>query len=247
MSELEEQKRFYDDVEEDDIEFIEYDIDEKPETYHDDVAKLSNEAKRKQRKAEFSLKKEIMSWIIMIVVAVGIAAFVSNVVLINAYVPTASMESTIPTKSRMIGLRLAYTFSDPERGDIIIFKSPYNASEDYVKRIIGLPGEKVVLENSQIYVYNGDGTLKVGPLEEPYLKDKVWMHEGEKYTFYVPEESYLVLGDNRNNSRDARTWYNNAMESDGDMDSVYIHKDKILAQALFIYWDSFHIFDDVEY
>lgn len=247
MSDLEEQKKVFDTIDEEEIEFLEYNIDEEAETFHDDVEKLSNEAKKKQEKAEFSLKKEIISWVLMIVFAIGIAAFVSTFVLVNAVVPTGSMESTIPTGSRMIGLRLAYTFSEPERGDIIIFKSPYDASEDYVKRIIGLPGETVVIEDSQIYVYNSDGSLKLGPLNEPYLKDEEWTDEGEVYEFNIPEDRYLVLGDNRNSSKDARTWYKDMQASGGDMDEVYIHKDKILAQALFIYWDSFSIFDDVEY
>lgn len=247
MSDLNEQKNIMDTMDEDDIEFIEYNIDEAAETYHDDVAKLSDEAKKKQQKAEFNLKKEIMSWLVMIVVAVGIAAFISNFVLINAVVPSGSMEDTIPTGSRMIGLRLAYTFSEPERGDIIIFKSPYDATEDYVKRIIGLPGETVVIEDSQIFVYNKDGSLKLGPLDEPYVKDEVWTKAGEKYEFHVPEDRYLVLGDNRNSSKDARTWYTEKLEAGGDMDEVYIHKDKILAQALFVYWDTFSVFDDVQY
>lgn len=247
MSDLEEQRKVFDTIDEDDIEFIEYSIDEDTETYHDDIAKLSDEAKKKQQKAEFNLKHEIISWILMFVAAVGIAAFVSNFVLMNAVVPTGSMETTIPTGSRMIGLRLAYTFSEPERGDIIIFKSPYNDDEDYVKRIIGLPGEKVVIEDSKVYIYNQDGTLKLGPLDEPYVKDKVWTEQGEKYEFDVPEDRYLVLGDNRVNSKDARTWYNEIKASGGNLEEVYIHKDKILAQALFIYWDSFTIFEDVKY
>ena len=152
MSELEEQKKVYDPVDKEDIEIIEYNIDEEAQTYHDDVAKLSDEAKKKQQKSEFNLKKEILSWIMMFVVAVGIAMFLSFFVLFNAEVPTGSMENTIPTGSRMVGLRLAYTFSEPERGDIIIFKNPNDETEDYVKRIIGLPGETVVIESSSIYI-----------------------------------------------------------------------------------------------
>ena len=238
-----------------DIEFIEYSYGEDDESEGmkessdidvidiDGETKGSSKGKGKDDKKKANVKKEIMSWVIMFAVAVGIAAFISKFVLINAFIPTGSMENTIPTKSRLIGLRLAYTFSEPERGDIIIFKNPSDPEENYVKRIIGLPGEKVVLENSQIYVYKADGSLKYGPLEEPYLKDDVWMSLGEKYEFNVPEDRYLVLGDNRKNSADARTWY----RMKGDVDEIYIHKDKILAKALFIYWNSFDIFDDVKY
>ena len=225
-----------------DIEFIEYGMvedEEKVEEYHS----LEELGVDPEDVEEFSLKKEIFSWIGMFVVAIGIAYLISNFILINAYVPTGSMENTIPKKSRLIGLRLAYTFSDPERGDIIIFKNPDNPKENYVKRIIGLPGEKVVLRNNEIYIYGADGGLEHGPLNEPYLQDRIWMSADEEYVFHVPEDRYLVLGDNRNNSADARTWYRNK----GDVDEIYIHKDKILAQALFIYWSKFTIFDDIEY
>ncbi|MEE1516273.1 MAG: signal peptidase I [Lachnospiraceae bacterium] len=234
------------------IEFIEYDLVEDQEDVASDndnivkeeaaLGEEKGEAVEEEEK-ELNIKKEILSWALMLVVAVGIAAFISNFVLINAFVPTGSMENTIPKKSRLIGLRLAYTFSEPERGDVIIFKNPNKPEENYVKRIIGLPGETVVLENSTIYVYNADGSLKHGPLEEPYLKNKHWMSDGEKYEFHIPKDRYLVLGDNRNNSADARTWYN----VKGDVEDVYIHKDKIIAKAMLIYWDTFHIFKDVEY
>ena len=224
-----------------DIEFIEYGMvdDEKVEEYHS----LEELGVDPEEVEEFNLKKEIISWVGMFVIAIGIAYVISNFILINAYVPTGSMENTIPKKSRLIGLRLAYTFSDPERGDVIIFKNPDDPDENYVKRIIGLPGERVVLRNNEIYVYGVDGGLKHGPLNEPYLQDKIWMSQDEEYVFHVPEDRYLVLGDNRNNSADARTWYRNK----GDVEEIYIHKDKILAKGLFIYWSKFKIFDDIEY
>ena len=253
MSDLKQQEdildELVDNVEDEEIEFIEYDIDEDAQIYHDDVVSLTEEAKKKQEKAEFSWKREIISWVWMIAVAIGIAAFVNVFVLINAVVPTGSMEKTIPTGSRMIGLRLAYTFSDPERGDIIIFPNPFDAEEDYVKRIIGLPGETVIIENCEIYIYDENGTLKYGPLEEPYINGTWTSDAGKTYEFHVPEDCYFVLGDNRNNSYDTIEWSEKVKASNGKYseDMIYIHKDKILGQALFIYWDSFQIFDDVTY
>lgn len=253
MSDLKQQDNiiddFIDNVEDEEIEFIEYDIDEDAQIYHDDVATLSKEARRKQEKAEFSWKKEIISWVWMLAVAVAIAAFVNMFVLINAVVPTGSMEKTIPTGSRMIGLRLAYTFSEPERGDIIIFPNPFETEEDYVKRIIGLPGETVVVDNCQIYIYGKDGELIYGPLEESYINGTWTADAGKVYEFHVPEDSYFVLGDNRNNSYDTIEWYNRVQNSNGALseDMIYIHEDKILGQALFTYWDSFDVFDDVTY
>lgn len=252
MSDLKQQdyeNEFIDNVEDEEIEFIEYDIDEEAQIYHDDVASLSKEAKKKQEKAEFNLKKEIMSWVWMLLIAIGIAAFVNIFVLINAVVPTGSMETTIPTGSRMIGLRLAYTFSEPERGDIVIFKNPFDAEEDYVKRVIGLPGETVVIDDCKVYIYDAEGELKYGPLKEPYINGTWTVDAGKTYEFNVPEKSYFVLGDNRNNSFDTIEWYQKVQNSNGEYsaDIIYIKEDQILGQALFTYWDSFEVFDDVSY
>lgn len=253
MSDLKQQENIIDDlvdnVEDEEIEFIEYDIDEDAQMYHDDVESLTEEAKKKQEKAEFNLKKEIMSWVWMLLIAIGIAAFINMFVLINAVVPTGSMEKTIPTGSRMIGLRLAYTFSEPERGDIIIFPNPFDSEEDYVKRIIGLPGETVVIDDCQVYIYDAKGQLKYGPLEEPYINGTWTVDAGKTYEFHVPEGSYFVLGDNRNNSYDTIEWSGKVKNSNGEYseDIIYIKEDQILGQALFTYWDSFDIFDDVSY
>ncbi len=249
MSDLKQQNTFIDSVEDEEIEFIEYDIDEEAQIYHDDIEELSKEAKKKQEKAEFSWKKEIISWIWMLVIAIGIATIANVFVLINAAVPTGSMEKTIPTGSRMIGLRLAYTFSEPERGDIIIFKNPFEPEEDYVKRVIGLPGEKIVINDCQIFIYDDNGNLKYGPLNEPYINGAWTVDAGKVYEFNVPANSYFVLGDNRNNSYDTIEWYQKVQISNGEypQDIIYIHEDDIRGQALFVYWDSFEWFEDISY
>lgn len=164
-----------------------------------------------------SVVRELMSWIFTVVVAIVLALVLNRFVLINAEIPSGSMENTIMTDDKIIGFRLSYLFSDPKRGDIIIFRNPDNESENYVKRVIGLPGETVMIDNGCIYV---DGEL----LEEDYLKED-WTLATGPYLFEVPEESYLVLGDNRNNSYDARYW-----------NHTYVERDKILGKALFCYW-----------
>ena len=236
-------------IDDEDIEFIEYDIDEEAQIYHDDVESLSKEAKKKHEKTEFSWKKEIISWIWMFIIAIGIAFFANTFLLINAHVPTGSMEKTIPTGSRMIGFRAAYLFSEPERGDIIIFKNPFTPEEDYVKRIIGLPGEKIVVNNCQIFIYDESDNLKYGPLNEPYINGSWIVDAGKVYEFKVPKDSYFVLGDNRNNSYDTIEWYQKVQNSNGEypQNIIYIHKDNILGQALFTYWESFDWFEDVSY
>ncbi len=163
--------------------------------------------------------REIISWVLYFAVAIVIAIGIKEYLIINANVPTGSMQNTIQPGDRLIGNRLAYINSEPERGDIVIFSYPDNESETFVKRVIGLSGETVTIEDGKIYI-NGS----TEPLDEPYLKEE-WVEETGPYTFEVPEGCYLVLGDNRNNSRDARYWTN-----------TYVSKDKILGEAVFTYW-----------
>ena len=161
---------------------------------------LEEEKKGRSRKKEeeepFDLKKEIISWIQIIAAAVIIALVLNNFIIANSRVPSGSMENTIMTKSRVIGSRLSYLTDDPERGDIVIFHYPDDESVYYVKRVIGLPGETVEIVDGKVYI-NGSDT----PLEEPYLPEPM---EGSYGPYTVPEGSYFMLGDNRNNSRDAK-------------------------------------------
>lgn len=166
-----------------------------------------------------SALREIISWVLYFAVAIIAALLIKNYLIINANVPTGSMENTIMPGNRLIGNRLAYINSEPERGDIVIFKYPDNEEETYVKRVIGLPGETITIENAKIYINGADE-----PLEEAYLKEE-WVEETGVYTYEVPEDCYLVLGDNRNNSWDARYWTN-----------TYVSKEKILGEAIFTYW-----------
>lgn len=185
----------------------------------EDTEETKTEDRRKMQKPEkpVSVLREVISWILTIGAAVLIAIGLNRFVLINAEIPSGSMENTIMTGDKIIGFRLAYAFSEPDRGDIIIFRNPDNESENYVKRVIGLPGETVVIEEGKIYI---DGDL----LQEDYLKED-WILATGPYRFEVPEGAYLVLGDNRNNSYDARYWQN-----------TYVSEDKILGKALFRYW-----------
>lgn len=170
-----------------------------------------------------SFFREILSWIGTIFLAVLTALIIKNFLIINANIPTGSMENAIMPGDRLIGNRLAYINSEPERGDIIIFKYPDNEKETFVKRVIGLPGEHVFIVDGQIYINDFSNVLK-----EDYLKEE-WVNATGPYVFDVPEDSYLVLGDNRNDSLDARYWTNQ-----------YVAKDKILGKAVFIYWPFDH-------
>lgn len=184
---------------------------------------------KKQEKEEFNFKKELFSWIKIFVVAVVIAFFINNIIIMNANVPSGSMKNTISEGDRMIGLRTAYWFSDPQRGDIVIFENPDykengSRADDkyYVKRVIGMPGDKVVISNAKVYI-NDSKT----PLNETYLPEEWTQVNGdeEPLEYKVPKGCYFLMGDNRNNSSDARFWKN-----------TYVKRSKIIAKAEFKYW-----------
>ena len=126
-------------------------------------------------------------------------------------------DNTIWEGDRLFGFRLAYKFSEPKRGDVIIFKYPDNESENYVKRVIGLPNEIVQIKEGHVYI-NGD------ELDEPYIKEYIY-DDGETHTYIVPDGCYFMLGDNRNNSKDSRYWTN-----------TYVKKEKIIAKVLIRYY-----------
>lgn len=170
-------------------------------------------------KNAITIIKDILSLAIIMGIAVGIAFFIKNHIIINTNVPTGSMENTIMTDDCLIGNRLAYLKNDPERGDIIIFPAPDDPSVQYIKRIIGMPGETITIDHGKIYI---DGSKDALP--EPYLKEE-WTDNNDDYTFEIPDNCYLALGDNRNNSNDARFW-----------DDPYVIKDDILGKALFRYY-----------
>lgn len=177
------------------------------------------EEKKTEEKIGVNGKKvmnPVLEWVIIIAIAVAAALFINFVIIINSVVPSGSMETTIMTGSRMMGLRVTYWFNDPERGDIIVFKYPDDPSENFVKRVIGLPGETVEIIGGVTYI---DGEK----LDEPYLKETPLPRDFGP--FEVPDECYFVMGDNRNNSNDARFWKNK-----------YVPRSSVLGKAMFVYW-----------
>ena len=162
-------------------------------------------------KEPFDLKKEIISWIEVIAAAVVIAFLINSFIIVNATVPTGSMENTIMPKDRLFGLR-----------------------------IIGLPGETVEIRNAKIYIDGSDT-----PLDEPYLKEE-WVVFNDGITFEVPEDCYLMLGDNRNNSSDSRYWALVALQDYAEAGKEitkeeawalsFVKRKQILGKAYVRYW-----------
>lgn len=169
------------------------------------------------------IKKEILSWVETIVLAFVIALFINHFVIVNASVPTGSMENIIMPKDRILAFRLSYLFSEPQRGDIVVFKWPDDPEQKilYVKRVIGLPGDKVDVKDGKVYVNDV-------PLDEPYIKEP--MDNMSWPTYHVPEDAYFMMGDNRNCSEDSRYWEN-----------TYVYKDKMLGKVFFKYYPKLEI------
>lgn len=159
-------------------------------------------------------KEEIFSWAKVIVLAVAISFVINNFLIVKAQVPTGSMENTVMTDDRIVAFRLSYLMEQPQRGDVVVFKFPDDESENYLKRIIGLPGEVVEIIEGKVYI-----NYSKEPLKEGYLKE---MPIGTFGPYDVPEDSYFMLGDNRNGSIDSRFWEN-----------TYVHEDKIIGKVIF--------------
>jgi len=148
------------------------------------------------------LFQEIYEWVKSLFIA-GVLAFLIHTFLFAVVIVSgSSMEPTLHNNERLIMNKIIYKIHLPERGDIIVFHATEN--EDYIKRVIGLPGETIEFRNDQLYI-NG----KVH--NEPYLdiEKKEWESKGILLTtnygpITVPKDSVFLLGDNRNNSRDSR-------------------------------------------
>lgn len=193
-----------------------FDEDEEEE---DEAPPASDEHRKKKRKN--SVLKEIISYMLVIAAAFVLAFFTNHFLIVNARIPTGSMIPTIMEGDRIIGNRLAYNHSEPKRGDVIVFYNPDNEEEKYVKRVIGLPGETVRIVDGAVYI---DGQL----LDESAYLDTTPYGSYGPYT--VPEDCYFMMGDNRNSSWDSRFWSN-----------TYVHKNKIIAKAVFCYYPDIHL------
>ena len=137
----------------------------------------------------------------MIVVPVLLALFCSKVLVVNATIPSGSMENTIQPGDRIIGCRLSYLYQKPKREDVIIFRFPDDETQVYIKRVIGLPGETVQIdEQGKIYI-NGE-VLAEGYGREVIRAELIGL---AREPIELGEDEYFVLGDNRNNSSDSRT------------------------------------------
>ncbi|HAA27862.1 MAG TPA: signal peptidase I [Cyanobacteria bacterium UBA8553] len=146
--------------------------------------------------------------------AFGIRTFVAQ----GVYVSSGSMLPTLEVNDRLMVDKLSYHWSNPARGDIVVFSPTQelkrrNLKDTFIKRVIGLPGEKVEIKEGRVYVSDR-------LLPEKYIDEKL-MYQWGPVT--VPSNSYLVMGDNRDNSYDSRYW-------------GFVPRDNILGKAVVRYW-----------
>jgi signal peptidase I len=130
------------------------------------------------------------------------------------YIPSGSMEPTLMINDRILVAKFLYRFEPVARGDVIVFRYPLNPQRDFVKRVMGRPGERAQLKEGVVYI-NGQRISEKGYTIKPDF--------GNYGPVVVPEGNYLVLGDNRNNSEDSRFF-------------GYVPRANIIGKAIFIYW-----------
>ena len=146
---------------------------------------------------EKSLTKEILGWVVYIVIVIILTYLVITFVGVRTKVEGRSMENTLHDGDNLIVDKISYRFRDPKRYEIIVF--PYKYQEDvyYIKRIIGLPGETVQVIDGYVYI---DGE----ELDEDYGKEVMETSGIAQEPIKLGEDEYFVLGDNRNHSADSR-------------------------------------------
>lgn len=144
-----------------------------------------------------SILKELMGWIVYIIIIVALAWGIITFVGQRTQVSGSSMETTLSDGDQLIVDKISYRFRAPKRYDIVVFPYQYEENTYYIKRIIGLPGETVQIVDGYVYIdgqqldehYGNEVMLDPGIAEEPVT---------------LGDDEYFVLGDNRNNSQDSR-------------------------------------------
>jgi signal peptidase I len=165
-------------------------------------------AQEKHRSGFLRFLLDVIETLVLSVLLFTIINAVSARIRVDGF----SMEPTLHSGEFVIVNKLAYKLGQPRLGDVIVFHYPRDPEQEYIKRVIGLPGDTVRIFDGKVFVNDR-------PLEEPYIASPpVYTSE-----LTVPEDSLFVLGDNRNNSSDSHSW--------GPVPMEYV-----IGKAVFIYW-----------
>jgi len=179
------------------------------------------------------VKSEIREWTESIIIALILALLIRAFVVQAFKIPSGSMIPTFEIGDRIFvnkfiyGPRIPFTdimlpaIREPQRGDVIVFVSPEVPRRDFVKRLIALGGESVEIKDGNIYINGSRIEGPVSACSNNYYNRGEYGEEGKTIT--VPKDSYFVLGDNSNNSRDSRYW-------------GFVPKKSLIGKAICIYW-----------
>ena len=145
--------------------------------------------------SQSKLGQEIKDWVVSIAIALILAFFIRYFIVELYLVEGPSMRPTLINSERLVVNKFIYRFQQPAKGEVIVFRYPRDPSRDFIKRVIGLPGDLIEVQQGQVY---RNGEL----LKEPYILE---MTRGNFPATKVPEGHLFAMGDNRNNSEDSRS------------------------------------------
>ena len=176
----------------------------------------NNQKEQVQEEAPKSASKEIVDSIID---AFDIAIIIRTFFLGVYTIPSGSMLETLQIGDFILVNKLSYKFSKPQHDDIVVFEYPLNPRLDYIKRVIGVPGDVIEIKDKVVY-RNGE---KLEPDYVQFMREYSLKIADNVPKFTVPEGFYFMMGDNRDNSEDSRFW-------------GYVSEDAIVGKAFIIYW-----------
>lgn len=154
-----------------------------------------------QQSTQKSWVRNVIENILYILVAIGLAVVVQSFLIRPFIVNGTSMDPTFKSNDYLIIDEISYRFSPPDRGDVIVFKAPPEPNKYYIKRVIGLPGDTVILDGTTITIVNNQNPQGI-VLDQSFITHP----ESDHKTYTVPAGEYFVMGDNRSGSYDSRSW-----------------------------------------
>ena len=161
-------------------------------------ADISRPENNEDVRAEHPLAEIVRFSIIAILIVIPIRMFVAQPFIVSG----ASMDDTFHSGEYLIVDQVSYYFEEPARGDVIVFKYPKDPSKFFIKRVIGLPGETISIDDTIVTISNErhpDGFV----IDEPYIKS---MRPADPFSETLGDREYFVMGDNRDQSSDSRSW-----------------------------------------
>jgi signal peptidase I len=188
--------------------------------------KADESSEQGARARRSSPSRTVLEYVVLAVVAITVALLIQAFLVKPYRIPSPSMEDTLLVGDRVLADRISWRFSDPQRGDIVVFHPP-GPGPVLIKRIVGLPGDTLTLRNGAVYV-NGERLAepyvrRVDGEAEPTEPFDLGLPWNLQQSYTVPADSYFMMGDNRTDSADSR-------------DFGPIVRDRFVGRAFARYW-----------